>query len=210
MPRPFRDDERAAIRERLLALGRTAAARGDFRRTPVEQLAASAGISKGAFYQFFAGKEALLLTLLQEVEAALRAQLSAALDGPDPLRRVITLLFEAVVDHPMLGALRDPEELAWLVRQLPAGALDAARADDDRFFGTLLAALKRAGEVDPGLDAQAFAGLAPAALALAQQRALIGPDRADAVTALVIDGLVARLSPPSPRPRDAPGTRRPT
>ncbi len=195
MPRAFTDAERTRIRRLLLDAGRAAMAAGGLRRVPVERICASAGISKGAFYLFFPSKESLVIELLLEAERELRAALLARAADTPPARRlhaVLRLLFDAGTSHPLLRVLGDPEELAWLVRALPEGHFEAARADDDAFFAGLLARLRAdglVGEVDP----VAFAGLGAAALAIAQQRALVGEDRYEAVVDLLVEGLVARL-----------------
>ncbi len=189
----------------MLRAGRESLTRGGLRRTPVEQLCRTAGISKGAFYLFFESKEQLLMELVRETETELRAGLIALAEAeplPMPstpratggLHAVLAFLFQSVGDHPLLLALSDPEELAWLSRSLPPGHLDAARADDDAFLLALLVRLRSRGWIGDVADTT-FAGLASAAFALATQRHTIGPDRYDAVVGLIVDGLVRALSP---------------
>lgn len=196
MPRAFTDDEHARIRARLLEAGVAAIARSGLRRTAVEDLTRAAGISKGAFYRFFETKEALWIALLEQAEQDARRKMRVILDDPAPgrLRRVLEALFDDVWRDPVLRALADGEDLAWLARSLPPGVLEAAGADDDRFFGEVWRELQAAGDAAADVDPQVFAGLPAVALALAQQRARIGVDRADDVVALVVDGLVARLA----------------
>lgn len=192
MPRPFTDREREQIRAALLAAGRDAAARGGLRRTPVEALCRAAGISKGAFYQFFDTKEALLLALLGETEAQTRRELLAlATSGPPAERFAATLnaLFGILARHPLLATLGDAEEFAWLERALPPGFLAMARADDDAFAQALVDALDRGGALRRRPDPAAFAGLSGAALALASHPALLGPSR-DATVAMLVSALV--------------------
>jgi len=201
MPRPFTETEKQTIRARLFDAALEAARTVGLRRTPVEELARRAGISKGAFYGFFASKEALWMAMLSEAEAELRAALRAeATRGPVERRAsaVLRLIFEAVDQHPMLALLADPEEQAWLMRAVPAEVMAAARADDDVFFGELLRDLKASGAVVADVDEAVFAGLPAVALAIAGQRGLIGPSRYEAVRGLVVEGLVARLVPLAP------------
>jgi AcrR family transcriptional regulator len=196
VPRAFTDNERAHIQRALLAAGRKALATGGLRRTAVAALCREAGISKGAFYLFFESKEALFITLMQEAETELRAgldALAASKGAPrDILAAVLRLIFASVRTHPLLRALVDPEEFAWVARAIGPAALEAAQADDRRYFAGLLARLQARGIVQPSLDPDVFAGLAGAALALAQGEHLVG-ERAEAVTALLVDGLVDRL-----------------
>ena len=66
MPRAFTEHERSAIRARIVASMRDALAAGGARRTPISALTRAAGISKGAFYQFFDSKEAEAEALVEE------------------------------------------------------------------------------------------------------------------------------------------------
>ena len=191
MPRAFTDKERSRIRTRLRAVARTALVSATFRRLTVDTLAREAGISKGAFYLFYDTKEALLMELMQEAEAEIREALRKA--AGQGLRQVITEMFDGVARNPLLQALGNPDELAWLERALPDGVLAAARADDDAFAGELLSRLYASGDIQALVDPSVFAGIGPAALALAQHKALIGEDRYDDVKALIVEGLTLRL-----------------
>jgi AcrR family transcriptional regulator len=199
MPRAFTGTERQVIRERLLQAGREALPRTGFRRTSVGSLTRAAGISKGAFYGFFDSKEALFVELLREAEGELRGRLQALVDdeGQSPasrLRGVVELLFAALSDHPILVALTDPEELAWLERALPPGALAAAQEDDDRWFGALWEQLVQIGAGDPEVDPTDFAALAPAALALAVGWRALHDPRAARASRWLVDAAVHRLA----------------
>lgn len=196
MPRGFTESERAAIRETLLDAGREALRAGGVRRTPVAWFSKRAAISKGAFYLFFDGKEALVSELLLEAEAEVRAALDGVVEGPadEALRSVVHTLFHAVDDHPLLHVLADPEEMAWLQRAIGPERLAEARADDDQYFAGLWARLGERGLLAEDVDRSTLAALAPTALVLAQGEALIG-ERAGAVRALLEEALVRRLSP---------------
>ncbi|MCO4744308.1 MAG: TetR/AcrR family transcriptional regulator [Proteobacteria bacterium] len=195
MARAFSQSEQARIRARLLEAAAEAVLETGFKNTPVEALTQSVGISKGAFYSFFPSKAALWMAMLSASEASMRAELTAIVDGPPEglLDRTLRFLFAAST-RPGLQAMRDPEDLAWLLRALPEGALASARADDDAWFAALLDRLIARGAVAADTSALAFAGIAPTALAIAQGEALTGAAH-EAVVELLIEGLVLRLSP---------------
>ncbi|MEQ8277848.1 MAG: TetR/AcrR family transcriptional regulator [Deltaproteobacteria bacterium] len=199
MPRAFTEDDDRRIRARLLEVGRERLASTGFRKTSIDALTRGAGISKGAFYAFFESKEALWMALLQEAETELRAELDRIVDTNDgppaaTLRAFFTALFDAVTVHPLLRALADPTDMAWLLRALPPGALEAARRDDDRFFAALLARLRRKGVVRRRVPTAAFLALPAAALALAQGRSTIGEAQFERFVAFQIDAWVAALA----------------
>lgn len=111
---------RPAERERIAALIRESAAelfatRG-LRKTTLEELVASAGVSKGSFYAFYSSKEELYLELALEQVTRLQPELFARAEGqPDPADRIATLL-RGMVDvldgNPLYRRLLShPEEL---------------------------------------------------------------------------------------------------
>jgi AcrR family transcriptional regulator len=83
MGRPFTNNDRAMISQRLLAAAKETVPRLGIRGTNVENLSRQAGISKGAFYLFFPSKERLLIELLLAVETDVRQQLIERVERPD-------------------------------------------------------------------------------------------------------------------------------
>ncbi len=69
MPTAFTQHERAHIRAALQSKGYELFAAYGIKKTSVEELAKSAGISKGAFYLFYDSKEELFFELLEQYEA---------------------------------------------------------------------------------------------------------------------------------------------
>jgi AcrR family transcriptional regulator len=77
-----------ASRDELLTAALRVFARRGYRQAGVDEIAAAAGYSKGALYWHFAGKEELLLALVEE-----------RIDAP--LREMVALLESASPDHDM-------------------------------------------------------------------------------------------------------------
>src|SRR5215831_7715955 len=97
MPRAFTDAERKQITQRLLEAGHKQFTTYGLKKTNVEELAAAAGISKGAFYLSFASKAAFLIDLMEQAEARYRQEILAVVDSPGlPARdRLYTVLKKA-------------------------------------------------------------------------------------------------------------------
>ena len=195
MPRAFTEQERAHILAALHDAAAEAMQGRGLRKTSVAALCAAAGISKGAFYGFYDGKEALAVAVLREAEAALRAELLVALGDPDPLRVVLEVLFEQAPRRPQLALLVRPEELQWLVRSLPPGAMEDAQADDDAWFTQLFDRLAALGAVHSS-QRSAFLGVPGAAMALAHGSVLLGA-HGDAARRAMVGGLRRELAAPA-------------
>lgn len=189
MPRAFSGPERERIRARLLGAGKGALARA--RRTPVEELARSAGISKGAFYLFFPAQADLWRELWHGWETAARVALRAEAhqDGPDRVGRVVSAVFREVLAHPAPGALSDPDEAEWWRRSVgvdPGAFLDPALVDG--LYDVLLA----------GADARPdgrplFRAVPQIAIGLLGRRSALG-EGLSAVAAEVAAGVASRLA----------------
>ena len=146
MPRAFTADEAVAIRARLMAAATESFARMGIRRTTVEELARAAGISKGAFYNFFDSKESLFLALVEdheirahgEVEAAVRADPHLGLDT------LIEMAMGATRRNPLLPVAMSEEGLR-LLRGMTEAQREAFVQRDVRLVERVLALLRQAG-----------------------------------------------------------------
>jgi len=97
MPKGFSEGEKKLIGERLLEQGYRQFSAHGLKKTNVEELAAAAGISKGAFYLFYGSKEALFMDVIEQAEARFRLGMLEAVDlpGPSPRARLLVVLRKA-------------------------------------------------------------------------------------------------------------------
>ncbi len=183
VPRAFTAAETARIRERLLAAGGDAFARRGLRGTSVEELARAAAISKGAFYRFFDGKEALLLAILADYEIAVHARLEAAVRA-EPSRAVEVLLREAVhtAESDPLMAVLASEEGQRVLASLPDEEQREMLERDARLVGRIYAICAEAGEV-PAVPERVLLGLLRSLVFAGMHREEIGVDLLEEVTA---------------------------
>ncbi|MGE5603139.1 MAG: TetR/AcrR family transcriptional regulator [Nitrososphaerales archaeon] len=150
MPKGFSEHEKDLIRQRLMAQGYKQFTAFGLKKTTVEELAAAAGISKGAFYLFFDSKEALFLEVAEEtVERRFRQDLLAMLDrpGPSPRARLLAVLRQAFAlfnTIPLLKFLAG-SDYDLLMRRVPPEKLREHLAGDQAFFEELIARCRSAG-----------------------------------------------------------------
>src|SRR4030067_2961219 len=92
-----RSTAESATRDRILVAAVEVAARKGYHGAGVEDIVAASGTSKGAFYHYFASKQAIFLTLMdnlaevveQGVEAAISAEQGAMAKVEAALRVVV-------------------------------------------------------------------------------------------------------------------------
>jgi AcrR family transcriptional regulator len=93
----------AQIADRLPAAAALFAERG-LNDTKIEDVAAATGVPKATLYYYFAGKEAILAFLLEDVLHVIAREVSSVLDsggsGADRLRRVIAAQLRVMAQRP--------------------------------------------------------------------------------------------------------------
>ncbi len=150
MPKGFSDHEKDLIRQRLLEQGYKQFSAFGLKKATVEELAAAAGISKGAFYLFFDSKETLFLAVAEEtVERRFRQDLLALVDrpGPSPRERLLAVLRQAFAlfnTIPLLQFLAG-SDYELLLRRVPPEKLREHLAGDQAFFEELIARCRGSG-----------------------------------------------------------------
>jgi AcrR family transcriptional regulator len=196
MPKAFSERERAAIEAALREHGRRLFAAQGLRKTSVEELAAAAGISKGAFYGFFGSKEELFFTLLEEYEAVFQAELLAAIAQRElaPRARMAALLGRSLAmmrNEPLFTRL-GRAEYEQLLRRLPPERVAAHLASDDGFAERFVAAWVAQG-VALALEPPLVAGLIRALFFVSLHEGELSPGIYPAVERELIAMLAERL-----------------
>ena len=139
----FTARERAGIVNTLRqAAGRCAEGKG-MKKTTVDELAAEAGISKGAFYKFYPSKEHLFLDMLEQWHHEIERRVDQALadqPGLSAQGRAATILKTAcqtMREPPLGGFCRD--ELPFVLRKLPEALLSGHYQSNEEFIRSLMA-----------------------------------------------------------------------
>src|ERR1700685_1548895 len=70
-----------ATRDQLIAVATGLFAAHGYEDTSIEEVLAAAGVSRGALYHHFAGKDALFEAVVESVEAGITAELSGKRSG---------------------------------------------------------------------------------------------------------------------------------
>lgn len=135
MASAFTQQEKSVIRLALTEAARQCAATIGMRKTTVDQLAESAGISKGAFYKFYETKEHLFFEVLEgwhtEVYDAAWRMWESRPELPHPLRAAETILEACRVmeQNSMMDFFES--DLSYLLRKIPAEDLQRHYHSDD-------------------------------------------------------------------------------
>src|SRR4051794_18541543 len=104
--RTLRSQHVEATRRAVLDAARSAFGKQGYAQTSIEEIAAAAGVTKGAVYHHFAGKEALFRVVHAEVEADALARATGAADpSAGPIDQLVTQL-NAYLDAALDGEIQ--------------------------------------------------------------------------------------------------------
>jgi AcrR family transcriptional regulator len=196
MPRAFDDKEREILRERLLETGERLFGRYGLKKTTVEELARETGISKGAFYSFFASKELLFFEILERIQEGERETLRRlATQGvarpSEGLAKVILHGLAMLENYPLLKVALQSEEFDQLLSRLPEERVREEFLDDQR----LLREVSRHWSEDYRLafSPEVATGLIRSVFFLAMHAAEIAPDHPRKLVEALADVVAAAL-----------------
>jgi AcrR family transcriptional regulator len=149
LPRGFSTHEKELIRKRLIEQGYKQFSAYGLKKTGVEDLAAAAKISKGAFYLFYDSKEALFMDAVELAEQRYRREILAtvARPGPSPRARLYGIFKQSFVVMRSMPILQfvTGSDFELLFRKLPAEKLQEHLAGDQAFFVELVERCRSAG-----------------------------------------------------------------
>ena len=138
----FSKEENERIRAALIAEAKKRAVTIGTRKTSVEELTNAAGISKGLFYKFFASKELLFFTVLEEIHTELYSVAKEALEryaALDACGQAAETLLAVCARLSESGAMRFIESDAeFILRRIPETVKNEHYHDDETHIRRLL------------------------------------------------------------------------
>lgn len=121
-PKPFTEQEKVIVRRRLIDAAERFLATTGIKKTSVEELAKAAGISKGAFYLFYASKELLFLDALEREQILIHEEIlrrvATATSVQEGFVLAVVQMYRGYVAKPWLIAFTG-EDYEMLLRRIP-------------------------------------------------------------------------------------------
>jgi TetR/AcrR family transcriptional regulator, transcriptional repressor of aconitase len=204
------DERREARREQILDAARACVQEHGLEAVSMEMIIARSGLSTGAVYGYFKGKDDIISVVVTEGTAAMGRQLVPILSNPEPpplpefigqLLRVITEFGQDKRDgiDRLLAAIH-----GWSHSQSDPGLQASTRAayrGQRKLLADTVRRWQEAGTFDPGADPEAVAQLLQSILlGFVAQRALAGGADAQAHVA-ALDALTSQPSASHPDSR---------
>lgn len=198
MPRHFTAEDRSTIRTQLLESGLKRFTQYGLRGMRIEDLCKDIGISKGSFYAFFDHKEALFLAIADQRDALHKAEIRAffeTCDGhaADQVGILFDMMLEKALGDPLLALVSAPEDMAVLMRKMPAERMDHEEKKDVAFLIGFCQRLKSKGGAGPA-DPQDVAGLMGLLVCLVLQRSLMSDVQFTSASRLLREMFILKLA----------------
>lgn len=147
MPKPFSEHEKETIRAQMHEKGKKLFERQGLRKTNVDELTESVGISKGAFYLFYDSKEELFLEILEELEIDFRSRIfDFSINSKEDARQLLAKsLKDALLTWDQYPLLKNFGMLdyEYLARKLPPERIQAHINQDNEFVNDFIKRIKR-------------------------------------------------------------------
>lgn len=105
MGRPFTDEEKEVIYDKLINIGKDEIGKQGAKKTSIQQITKRAGVSKGTFYSFFESKEEFFFKVLDIVEDEIKSSMVSII--PKKKENFRENLIDNLIDY--LQVLKIPE-----------------------------------------------------------------------------------------------------
>ncbi len=197
MPRGFTEQEKININTRLITAGKDSFGLFGIRKTTVEDLAKKAGISKGAFYQFYPSKEDLYFAVLRHYETEQHKAMFILLsqnqqNDRELLKSVIKAIMDQVDSDPFIRRLLGKEEFDYLWQKFTPEQLENAMEADIDFASQLVEIWRKKGKLKVE-NPKLISGVFRAIFFLFLHKEDIGEESFPAVVDLLLESSIEKL-----------------
>lgn len=197
MPRGFTDQEKININNRLIIAGKDSFGQYGIRKTTVEDLAKKAGISKGAFYQFYPSKEDLYFAIIRYYETEQHEAMFTILSQNrqnyrELLKSVIKGIMKQVDSDPFFLRMLGKEEFNYLWQKFTPEQLEKAMEADVDFASQLVEIWREKGKLKVE-NPKLISGVFRAIFFLFLHKEDIGEESFPAVIDLLLESTIEKL-----------------
>jgi len=149
MPKAFSDQKKEAIRTQMLEKGKKLFEKQGLKKTSVDEITETVGISKGAFYIFYESKEELFLEVLEQIEdevqtAILEFAIKPSADAKKNVSNMLNGFLLTRDDYPLLKNLNNTD-LDHLARKVSPERLQRHAQGDKDFINGFVKKIRSEG-----------------------------------------------------------------
>jgi len=195
MPRGFTENQMISFKEKLIASAFVALKNAGVRKTTVQDLTTSVGLSLGAFYKFYPSKEALFFETYEITEERLKDQFMSLLQAESEVSPLVIcsilkqLFFSETMDT--LLQLMQKEELDYMLQCIDPEIVNQHMQKDYEFLQSVLDLLSKEG-LNVNMDIDLLLEYLQALFVLSYEKHMY-PHNARRIIETFIDTVVAQV-----------------
>ncbi|QOW61031.1 TetR/AcrR family transcriptional regulator [Treponema pedis] len=193
MATAFTDEEKEAIRKKLHKVAKDCLKRYGVRKTTVDQMVEMADISKGSFYNFYASKEMLFFSVLEEYQIDIMNHLTEQLGQENQINadQFVRLLYDFYQDfrYSFVYTIFKNHEMELLIRKLPKEVIKTHHLLDDRMVEKIVSKINIRETLSAEIISALFRTIAMSILHIEE----IGEKQFDTILKLLIQGIVGQI-----------------
>jgi AcrR family transcriptional regulator len=195
MPKAFTGKEKEIIATRLKERGGQMFAKYGIKRTTVDDLARSAGISKGSFFTFFPSKEELFVTIFKEKLEELNSSIRRQIENSEiPVKSAFAGFLRkrfVAEDNPLLSVFHH-EDFEYVTRKITPERIKDLVVNDFHDLVSIIVSCQKTGQIrqyDPIHMAELFHTLFYLSVRKADSQAFYRheSDVVDSLIAILVD-----------------------
>lgn len=193
MAAAFTHEEKEAIRKKLHKVAKDCLRRYGVKKTTVDQMVEMADISKGSFYNFYASKEMLFFSVLEEYQIDIMNRLAEQLEQKNQINadQFVKLLYDFYQDfrYSFVLTILKNREMELLIRKLPKEVIETHHLLDDRMVEKIVSRINIRETVSVEIVSALFRTIAMSILHIEE----IGEKQFDMTLKLLIQGIVGQI-----------------
>lgn len=136
MAKSFTETEKSNIREKLLIECERSWACLGYKKTNIDELCTKAGISKGAFYQFFDSKAIMFCNVLDNIQERLIRLVEGTINQTPTKEDICQMLKQIYIEYDKTNILkqRNSPEFAFFLNRVPEEWKERSQIINDNFL----------------------------------------------------------------------------
>lgn len=135
MGRPFTDEEKKEIQNKIINVANELFRLKGFDEVKVSDITRKVGIAKGSFYSFFDCKEALLIAIIEQIEQQFHARIIELMvaepDKKKMLIKILQIIMEEARGNYLISTLFSENKMREVYRNVPESKINALFNSDE-------------------------------------------------------------------------------
>lgn len=195
MAKPFSEQEKELIKEKLKQKGVELFGTFGIKKTNIEDITKASGIGRGTFYQFYDSKEEFFMELLDEAEQKIKSELieiikSSSGSPSDSLKFFLKTYLHSITEKNAILkiVINNSDEFESLIRKLPVEKLNIHTKNDQKLVVEFIKSFNDK-NINILYEPDVFNGILRSIVLMSLHKSVIGEAIFGIIIDIIIDGI---------------------